>query len=334
MELADTTQPYSFGQFIYESLGKNRGQLEQLQLNEFSRRTWQNLLVSGITAGPAWKSLTIKGFMPGCCDEDGITCEIRLYNNQPKIEFLFSMKKLAVTDPEGVYVAFPFSVKDFTFKAEVSGGAMVPGRDQIPGSATDWLGIQNYVSICGPSGQVVFVSPEIPLVQLGGINLGKFDSIADPVSPSVYSRVLNNYWTTSFRAYQDGELKWRYIITSASDTGGVFPAKTGWGERIPFVTRVFPATDKASGDPVHSFMGLSLEGLLMVSCKLSPDGHDVIVHLREVSGKSVQIACSDIMKGTGARQLLETNFLVEETKEPAETLTFRPYETRFLKLVY
>ena len=54
--------------------------------------------------------------MPGCCDADGISCEIRLYNAQPKMEFLFSMKKLAVTDPEGVYVAFPFAMKDFTFK--------------------------------------------------------------------------------------------------------------------------------------------------------------------------------------------------------------------------
>ncbi|MEI7898094.1 MAG: glycoside hydrolase family 38 C-terminal domain-containing protein, partial [bacterium] len=173
-ELLDKSAAYSMGEFIYERLGKNRGQLEQRRLDEFTRKTWQGLKVSGIHPGPVWKSITLSGQMEGCADPSGIRCEIRLYNLEKKLEFCYSMKKLAVTDPEGVYIAFPFKLEGSHHVAEVAGGTMIPGKEQLEGSASDWCGIQDFVSLRNDSGQIVFVSPEIPLVQLGEINLGKF----------------------------------------------------------------------------------------------------------------------------------------------------------------
>jgi alpha-mannosidase len=334
IELVDTTHPYSFGQFIYETLGKNRGQLEQLQLNEYSRKVWTDLKVSGISKGPVWESIVVKGVLPGCCDVDGITCEIRLYNDAPKMEFLFSMKKLAVTDPEGVYVAFPFAMNDFTFNEEVSGGIIVPGKDQLPGSSSDWQGVQNFVSLKNKSRQVVFVSPEIPLVQLGEINLGRFARIADPKAPAIYSWVLNNYWTTNFRAYQEGELKWRYVITSSADTGTAFATKFGWGERMPFLSRVFPAASGVSGKPSHSFLGSSFDGFLMVSCRPSGDGSGLLLHLREITGEPKSIPVDEILASTGAKGVQTTDVLGEMPVNASGGLSFKPWETKFIKLNY
>ena len=62
-ELIDTRSPYSLGEFIYERLGKNRGQLEQYKLDEVIRKTWTDVQVSDRRDGPLWESITLTGRM-------------------------------------------------------------------------------------------------------------------------------------------------------------------------------------------------------------------------------------------------------------------------------
>jgi hypothetical protein len=112
LELTDQSGPYKMGEFIYERLGKNRSQLEQYRLEEYTRTGFEKVEVSDFTNGPVWQSVTITGLIPECATEEGVHCEIRLYHYEKKIEFRYSMKKIPVTDPEGVYIAFPFHLQD------------------------------------------------------------------------------------------------------------------------------------------------------------------------------------------------------------------------------
>ncbi|MEI6457151.1 MAG: glycoside hydrolase family 38 C-terminal domain-containing protein, partial [bacterium] len=259
VELLEGKPEYPMASFIYERLGKNRSQLEMLRLEEFTRSVLQDIKISKITTGPVWKSVTLTGQMPGCADGDGIRSEIRLYNNLKMVEFRFSMKKLPVTDPEAVYVAFPFRLSGSHLVYETAGGTVVPGRDQIEGSSSDWNGIQNFVAIKNDTVQIVFVSPEIPLVQLGDINLGKFSRKADPKTTTIFSWVLNNYWTTNFLASQEGELKWNYQVTSLHDPSNLSASRFGWGNRVPLLSRVFPASVKPDSVFIpRSFFGGSM----------------------------------------------------------------------------
>ncbi len=350
MELIDPGAPYSTGTFLYERLGKNRGQLEQHKLDEFSRKTWRDLRVSGIRNGPVWQSITLSGRMDDCADSSGIHCEIRMYNHEKKVEFCYSMKKLSVTDPEGVYVAFPFKLDKSHHVVEVAGGTMVPGKDQIEGSASDWTGIQNFVSLRNDSGQVVFVSPEIPLVQLGDINLGKFSRNAHPSSGAIYSWVLNNYWTTNFLASQEGELKWSYQVTSVADPSNDLATRFGMENRIPFLHRVFPASAKPDSLLIpKSFFTSIPNNLVLISSHPSADGRGIILQMRETTGKADSIAIDDpllsavtLTRATGATSVSEVNVLEEpvklfwskdaagrETHHPV-WMVFKPCETKFI----
>ncbi|MCX6306090.1 MAG: hypothetical protein NT040_14100 [Bacteroidetes bacterium] len=348
-ELTDKTAPYALGEFIYERLGKNRGQLEQRKLDEYTRTSWHGLRVSGIHPGPVWHSITITGRMEGCADSTGIRCEIRLYNLEKKVEFCYSMKKRAVTDPEGVYIAFPFRLENSRHVAEVAGGTMVPGKEQVEGSASDWMGIQNFVALRNDSGQIVFSSPEIPLVQLGDINLGKFARVANPVSGYIYSWVLNNYWTTNFLASQEGELKWSYQVTSVADPSNALATRFGMENRIPFLARVFPAsaTPGSSLQPVSFFPGTN-NNLVLVSATPSAAGNGFILQMRETTGKPDSILVDDpahspgtLAMATGAASVSEVNVLGELLKlrwqsspalRPSHQLwiTFKPLETKFI----
>ncbi|MBE0646999.1 MAG: hypothetical protein IH596_04360 [Bacteroidales bacterium] len=350
LELIDPNAQFSFAELITESLGSNRAQLEHYKLEEYTRTPWGNITVGPLQEGPVWSSLTLKGNAPGTAEGD-ISCEIRLYKQEKKIELAFAMKKLAVTDPEAVYVAFPFQLPGSHFVVEVAGGTMVPGKDQLEGSSSDWVGIQNFVSLRNDSIQIIFFSPEIPLVQLGDINLGNFSRIAHPVSSNLFSWVFNNYWTTNFLASEEGELKWSYQLSSANDPSNLVATKFGWGNRIPLLTRIFPAQTPDTVIIPRSFTGTGLQNILMVSARPSKDGEGVILHLRETDGKPTRIpvrdyflSIIDLMSATGASKVVEVNVLEEEIAtvavdqpvvfKPGQWLELKPYETKFIKLIF
>jgi hypothetical protein len=339
-ELVDSNAPYQPGQFIYERLGKNRHQLEVLKLDEVERTVLQDVHVSpDIIDGPVWQSILISGSAPGCAEKDGVSCEIRLYKTEKKIEFLYSLKKIAVTDPEGGYIAFPFKLDNGQLVFEVQGGTVRPGKDQLEGSSSDWNGIQNFVSIKNENSQVVLVSPEVPLVQLGGLNLGRFSRIAKPESNSIYSWVFNNYWTTNFRAYQEGELKWTYKLTSAKDTSNQFPATFGWNERIPMPARVFPALGKDTISFRKSFIDLPRD-LLLIKAQPSSDKSGIILQVREISGTNSSITWDDVIsswsglkQSTMAKSAVEVNVLDEKIADVGKRIFFKPFETKFIRIV-
>ena len=55
-------------------------------------------------------------------------------------------------------------------------------------------------------------SPDIPLVQVNGINTGLWQETLPPHNGLVMSWVMNNYWFTNFPAAQGGEFVWRYSL--------------------------------------------------------------------------------------------------------------------------
>lgn len=237
-ELLDSKAEYLLGQLIYERLGKNRNQLELRRLDDFTRQVLREVRFSAIRPGAIRESVVMTGELPECAEKGSISIEFRLYHNRKLFEIACSMKKLAVTDPEGVYVAFPFELNNGVTLCDVAGGEMTAGTGQIEGSSTDWTSVQDYVAICNDSVQVVMTSPEIPLYQFGDLNLGKFQKKYTPQSTRLYSWVLNNYWITNFLASQTGELTWSYQITSSADVSPSFRKNFGNSQRIPLPGRI------------------------------------------------------------------------------------------------
>ncbi len=85
-------------------------------------------------------------------------------------------RKVISTEPEALYVAFPFYLPDSKIVFETTGGTLAQGQ-QLPGSASDWNVAQNFVSVRGRDGQIIVVSNEVPLWQFGDFNLGKYERI-------------------------------------------------------------------------------------------------------------------------------------------------------------
>ncbi|MEO1009913.1 MAG: glycoside hydrolase family 38 C-terminal domain-containing protein [Bacteroidota bacterium] len=342
-ELLDSTSEMQLGEFIYER-PDNRQAMERLT-NDNRDTVYvpikkkitglSDITVSEVTETPLWSSITVNGKIAECADSRGVTLEIRLYHTVKKVELAYSMVKLPVTSPEGVFVAFPFQLGNNDQLAfDVQGGTVYPGINQLEGTSADWNVVQNFAAVKGDGAQILFSSTDVPLVQFGDINTGRFYYTHQPKKPHIYSWVLNNYWTTNFRASQEGEMKWRYHLTSSPDRSISFATRFGWNNKVPLLARVIPAGTSTINDKVvsRSLMDLDQPNLLLVNARPTASGDGVILHLRETEGDHAILDVPDLLQQTGTSRAFEVNVLGEEKQELTKPTLIEHYETRFVLL--
>ena len=329
-ELVDKNASWGLGQCIYETISGGR----DFKPGAFKRTSLKNVKMQKGLNGPIWKSVLLTAEMDGCAPKNGVQVEIRLYETEKRIEFHYTVRKLPITDAEAVYVSFPFSLPDFKIFYEAQGGVVNPGENQIPGSSSDWQTVQNFIAVRNSQEQIVYVSDQAPLVQLGDINLGKWQPITKVEKPYIYSWVMNNYWFTNFRVSQEGEFKWNYCLTSTKDISNTFATRFGWGSRIPLASRVLPpGKSDESNSKSLSTLTVDAPNLLLVEAKPAVGGEGIILQFREVEGKPVTLEQGNVGFVNNFHKADEVNVLEEVINGDITSLTFRPYEVKFLHFV-
>jgi hypothetical protein len=324
-QLVDESAPWQLGQFIYER-AVDRRDFETAQFpkdHPFRRSTLSDVKLGKVQAGPLWQSVVIQAEADGCVKPNGVHLEIRLFNDSRRIELHYTIRKMGVRDPEGVYVAFPVRASSSIIQYEAQGGAVIPGPQQLPGSSSDWQTIQTFAAVKDGEGQFILSSPQVPLVQLGDLNLGKWMPITRIEKPHIYSWVMNNYWFTNFLSSQEGEFRWSYSLTSSTDQEPSLTTRFGWESTIPLATRVLPPGAPAKLGRALPVWELGPAHLLLVEARPARQG-GVILHLREVAGKTATLAL-------GA-PLTELNVLESPIGRTSSSLVFAPYEVKFVKV--
>ena len=330
LEMVDPKSPWQLGAFVYETLKGNRSQLSHYKLTDYDRTGLSDVHVSAGVNGSIYQSVWIDG-KSGCCEEKtGVKIEIRLFHNEKRIELNYDARKLPITAPDGTYVAFPFKLDDAKLYFDVQGGVVSSGENQLEATASDWNTVQNFVSARNSKAQFVVGSNLIPLFQLGGIRTGMYQRKKTYDVPHVYSWVTNNYWTTNFRASQDGELKWSYYLTSDSDTSNTFATRFGWNSRIPVYARVMPKGKDNNFPASYSSFSFGKDNLLMTSATPSIDKGYILINVRELDGKSTPFQIFDSSGKTVEFSIV--NALEEPLQNGLKETDFAPFENKFIKL--
>ena len=319
---------WALGEFIYELMDK-RSTMERFQMPQFLRRSPERMRFVHFEEGPIWNSYRFVTETPAGRDADNLIVEYRVYNVEKKIEIYYKLRKQAVTDPEAVYVAFPYELADGKIWLDVPGGNIEAGVDQIKGSSNDWYTVQNYAAARNSNSQIIMCSPEIPLMQFGAINTGRYEAGATPQSTNMYSWPMNNYWVTNFNADQMGQVQWSYFITSTSDNSIQRATRFAWENRVPLRTRVLPAgNDAKSLVSATSIFNIVPENLLLVNMKPVKNERAVLLQLREVGGKNASFAVES------ASMKFNKPVVCDVLGNPMNeaSLEFKPWENKFIKL--
>lgn len=322
---------WELGAFIYEIIDSRRP-MEQYRAPQFLRRAPEKMRFEKYEKGAIWDTYRFRGETVAGREPDNLMVEFRIFNVMKKIEVVYRLRKKAVTDPEAVYIAFPFEVEKGKIHLDVPGGTIEAGVDQIPGSSNDWYTVQNFATARNEEMQVVMGSPEIPLMQFGAINTGRYQAGATPQSTQMYSWPMNNYWVTNFNADQMGELQWSYFITSSTDPSTEYATKFAWENRIPFLTRVLPAGEKGQSLlPSASLFEIKPSNLLLVNMKPIPGESAVLLQLREIGGKKARFSIDS--ERIHFKQITVCDVVGEPI--PGNPATeFAPWENKFIKLTW
>jgi len=325
IELVDPKSKNQMGEFILEQLG-NRSQMESKRFDDFKRFPLDTIWFDSMTHCEIWNTIKFYGESVTFEKPKGLCFEVRLYNTEKRIDLVYSIVKKDIISPESFYIAFPFNLENGKHFTEVQGGVIETGKDQIKGSSNDWYTVQNFTSVRSSSAQLVIGSAEMPLMQFGAINTGRYTAGAMPQSTNLFSWPMNNYWVTNFNADQRGGHSWTYYLTSSNDVTNGFATRFGWGSRIPYLTRVIPGSGSGDNNWEGSFIKGWPSNVILVNA--APDAKEkaFILHIRETGGMN---ALLNLTNGINGKRLFALEVDVTGVPVPKPSLTIGPYESKF-----
>lgn len=328
LELLDRNNKYGMGEFILEKLG-NRSQMESRKLDDYRRLPLDTAWFDSMTENEIWNSIKFYGESETAEGPRGFMIEFRLFNTDKRLDVACSVIKKSIVSPESFYIAFPFGIKDGTHFTEVQGGVIEAGIDQIKGSSNDWYTVQNFTSVKNGNGQIIMGCAEMPLMQFGAINTGRYQAGAVPQTPSVFSWPMNNYWVTNFNADQRGGHTWTYYLTSSPDVSNGMAEEFGSGCRTPFLTRILPGAGTGDGKKEGSFISGWPGNVLLVSAFPEDGGKSCILHLRETGHTKASLELANGLTGQKLKTV-EVDVTGREIKDPSNEIM--PLQSKFFRV--
>lgn len=133
------------------------------------------------------------------------------YHDLPTIDFSIHVTKTIETDPEGLYVQFPFELEEGKWEIEKQGDFIRPGIDQLPGTCCDYYSVSHGLRMCSDDYGISLSTPDAPMVMFNDLNLWDFNTEIDPAG-TMYSWLTNNKWETNFKIQCGGMYDFRYRL--------------------------------------------------------------------------------------------------------------------------
>ncbi len=224
-----------------------------------------------------------------------IRSELRLYDDDDRIDVEIFIRKLDVLAKESVYVAFPFSLSDPVVRFDRHLGWIDPAVDHTPGACNEWFTASNVVAITGAEGTALWSSPDTPLFTVGDIVRGTWATRFLPDS-ALLSWAMNNYWFTNTPASQSGDITLRYSFTFQSDWDPVAAARFGREVRTPLAAGEVMPNDKFHTErgqlvsTATSLLPLELPEHVAGAIHQAHDGRAIILRLQELAGRAATVA--------------------------------------------
>ena len=292
-DLVNQSSPYRFGQYLYVAGGDRRpNTLLQYRLV----RLPPPLQVTGAHSGRLVSTIhTADGWVAKMESTDintpRVTTEIRLSEHEKKIEFIEDIDKQEVKTREAVYFAFPFAMDKPQFQYEIQNGVVDPAKNMYPGAGHDWFSVQHWVSVQQDGLSATVMPLDAGLVTLGDIYRGMWPDKFGDRPGSIFSFVMNNYWSTNYESGQGGHLRFRYVVTSAPSTSPSQLSRMGWEGSTPLEYDEVTIQDKSLNSPRRwdgtqgSFLDVRDPDLLVESWKTAEDGRGTILRLLDLGGR-------------------------------------------------
>jgi hypothetical protein len=283
-ELAGTHGPWRLGQYIYETVDDPQDREAIFITNfriprygvpladtRFRRQGPTQVQIGPSQIGPVGTSIELALQAPGAA---GLRMRYTLPHHEKAVHLDIVIDKTPVAEAESIYIAFPLALDQPRFHLDLNGVPLVPDEEQLPGSCRDWYGIQRWAEAGDSSASIVIVPMDAPLVQVGGIQTGRWAERLQINEPTLLSWPVQNHWTTNFQAKQSGKLLFRYRLTSIPGYDSAAASRFAAEQLVPPIVVRAP---QALPGPAGTFLAVTPEGAADVQVKRAADGRGLIV---------------------------------------------------------
>jgi len=317
IELVDKDSPYRLNQYVYDS-GEppinGRFSPESASIHPGSRGPVAGSLVA-ITRCRVSKDIELSDTPRRGLRTKDITPWIRqeviLYEGQKRIDIVDQIYKEETMEKEGIYYAFPCNVPKGRFRVQVAGASMEPGVDQLPDSGHDWHTAGYWLDVSNADYGVTWSSREVPVVSIGDINTGRWQTSLALNKGTFFAYVMNNYWNCNFKERQGGYVTFRFSLTShGPEWDSARAARFGWGYCTDLQAIVLPAGQEGPlSTGKCSFCQIDQPNVMAFTLKRAEDGDGYIVRLIELAGKDTVTRLR--LPGVAVVDALRTNIMEE-----------------------
>lgn len=177
-----------------------------------------DLKIEGRTAVLTWK--------PELAGTGYVEQQAVFYSDSPAIDLKIKLNKLAVHEPEGLYLAFPLKLAGGWECSYLTAGQFVKlDEEQLGQMCRDWVTVDGGVAVYDERICYGLACPDAPMVQVGGFHFGReLKRIKRDENPLLLAWPLNNYWDTNFVSGQSGmmEFSYRFFLTEEFQPNQVY----------------------------------------------------------------------------------------------------------------
>lgn len=252
--------------------------------------------------GPLVASLLIESEAPAC---NKLTREVRLLAGQGHVELvnIVDKKRAAISakpgdrnfaqkgGKESVNFAFPFHVPGGSVRLDIPYGVIQPEKDQLAGSSKNWLTAGRWADVSNRETGVALITLDAPLIEVGGLTANLLGSQRNPelwqkyIGPTqtVFSWVMNNHWSTNYRAYQEGLVTFRYALWPHKEFSASENSKYAIGLSQPLIV-------KQASEPTEALSGIYPDNSQVIATAFKPcdNGKGRMMTLFNSSAKAVK----------------------------------------------
>ncbi len=294
-------------------------------------------------AGPLVGTLRIESGAAGC---EKLVRRVRLVAGQERVDIINTLNKKRVLDPEQAYFTFPLNIPGGQAHVDIPWGVVRPETDQMAGANRNFFTVQRWIDISNENGGLTWVTLDAPMVKFDPMRIigkGRGDSYAmaefgeegirpwwnKTASPAstFYSWLLTNHWEVNYKAYQEGEITFHYVLFPHDDTyNGVESEKKARGACQPLI-----AVEADPADPVyHPSFWVDSDEVIVTSIRPARDGKGQIVRLYNPQSASATATLKS--KGSGSAEIHYCNSMGDPLRPAESTIDLPGYGVVTLRI--